>query len=303
MSAVKNKWKVRTPKRAWSGHRNFSQAVGTQPRIHSHIDPPIRSAPPTWKRALDIIYILISLPITLPVMVALALWIKCVSQGPILYRQMRIGYHKKWFTLYKFRTMKMDADVRNHLSYFRSLAFSNQPMVKLDLLSDPRLLPGACLVRAAGLDELPQLFNILRGEMSLVGPRPCLVEELPFFNSKQRERFSVLPGLTGIWQVHGMGNATFCEMNAMDVFYAQRMSPTLDLQLIFRTPLTQFRQIRQAMQHYRFISNKARPASLGGAMSNEYSTQRLSEPLWNHRTRSGSHAVSDLVNRMRSIHL
>lgn len=277
MSADKKKWKARSPKRAWTGHRNFSHSSGTQPPITSHIAPPVRRDPPAWKRILDIFYILITLPVSLPLMAALALWIKLVSRGPILYRQKRIGLHKKWFTLYKFRSMKMDADERHHLSYFRSLACSNQPMVKLDLLSDPRLLPGACLLRAAGLDELPQLFNIFRGEMSLVGPRPCLVEELRFFNPKQRERFCVLPGLTGIWQVHGRGNATFCEMNAMDAYYVHRMSPGLDLGLIFRTPLTQLRQMRQAIQHCRFMANKAGSVSSGGGMIYEYEAPRSRE--------------------------
>lgn len=208
---------------------------------------------------LDILYILISMPVTLPLMAALALWIRITSRGPLIFRQKRIGLHGKRFILYKFRTMKMGSTGEHHKNYFHNLVLANQPMVKLDLLCDPRLLPGGCLVRAAGLDELPQLFNILRGEMSWVGPRPCLVEELRYFRSNQRVRFSVLPGLTGIWQVHGKNNATFNEMNAMDAFYIERMSPILDLILILRTPRTLLSQMRHAMYNHHFAGRNSSP--------------------------------------------
>jgi lipopolysaccharide/colanic/teichoic acid biosynthesis glycosyltransferase len=257
MSAVKKKWQARAPKRACTRDEKPSPADCEQPRINPHKVRTIRCSPPAWKRILDLLYILITLPVTLPLMAGVALWIKMISRGPLLFRQRRIGLHGKPFTLYKFRSMKMDAVGEHHKNYYHNLVSSNQPMVKLDLLCDPRLLPGGCLVRAAGLDELPQLFNILRGEMSLVGPRPCLVEELRYFRSQQRVRFSVLPGLTGIWQVHGKNSATFNEMNTMDAFYIQRMSPTLDLDLIFRTPLTLLSQMRQALHNRRFSGSKA----------------------------------------------
>lgn len=257
MSAVKQKWQARATKRACIFDEKSSSAVSEPPQI----DPPkvriIRCDPPAWKRILDLLYILITLPVTLPLMAGVALWIKMISRGPLLFKQRRVGLHGKRFILYKFRSMKMDAGGEHHKNYYHNLVSSNQPMVKLDLLCDPRLLPGGCLVRAAGLDELPQLFNILRGEMSLVGPRPCLVEELRYFRSQQRVRFSVLPGLTGIWQVHGKNSATFNEMNTMDAFYIQRMSPTLDLDLIFRTPLTLLSQMRQALHNRRFSGSKA----------------------------------------------
>ncbi len=201
---------------------------------------------PVWKRALDLSCILISLPVTVPVMAAVALWIKFASRGPALFRQERIGLNGKRFVLYKFRSMKPHADTRRHESYFRQLVRSDSPMVKLDLMCDSRLLPGGCFLRAAGLDELPQLLNILRGEMSLVGPRPCLSEEFGFFSPKQRQRFQALPGLTGVWQVCGKGEATFSEMNAMDALYVRRASPALDLSIMMRTPVALLRQMYAA---------------------------------------------------------
>jgi lipopolysaccharide/colanic/teichoic acid biosynthesis glycosyltransferase len=256
MSAVKKNWKARAPKRACIRDENPSSAVSEPPQIHPHTVRTIRCDPPAWKHILDLLYILITLPVTIPLMVALAMWIKIISRGPLLFRQRRVGLHGKRFTLYKFRSMKMDASGEHHKNYFHNLVKSNQPMVKLDLLCDPRLLPGGCLVRAAGLDELPQLFNILRGEMSLVGPRPCIVEELRYFRSNQRVRFSVLPGMTGIWQVHGKNSATFNEMNAMDAFYIEQMSPTLDLNLILRTPRILLSQICQALYNHRLAAGE-----------------------------------------------
>jgi lipopolysaccharide/colanic/teichoic acid biosynthesis glycosyltransferase len=203
-------------------------------------------AVPVWKRTLDLLCILFSLPVTLPVMAAVALWIRLVSRGPALFRQERIGRGGRKFVIYKFRSMKVHADTRRHERHFRNLVRSNSPMVKLDLMCDSRLIPGGCLLRAAGLDELPQLINILRGEMSLVGPRPCLTEEFRFFSLKQRERFDALPGLTGIWQVNGKGASTFTEMNEMDALYVRQSSPVVDLSIMMRTPFALLRQMNQA---------------------------------------------------------
>jgi len=212
---------------------------------------------PVWKRVLDVFYILLCLPVILPLMAGITLWIKFASRGPVLFRQERIGRNGKRFIIYKFRSMQLNADTRRHQSYFRNLVRLNKPMVKLDLQYDSRLIRGGCLLRAAGLDELPQLINVLRGEMSLVGPRPCLVEEYRFFTARQRERFEVLPGLTGIWQVHGKGTATFNEMNAMDSLYVRRSSPGMDLGIMLRTPLTLIGQLRQACLQNRVARAKS----------------------------------------------
>ncbi len=145
-------------------------------------------------------------------------------------------------------------------------------MVKLDLIGDSRLILGGCFLRTTGLDELPQLFNVLRGEMSLVGPRPCLPEELGYFDASQRKRFDVLPGLTGLWQIDGKNRATFNEMNAMDLEYARNLSPSLDLKIMARTPLALLRQVGECMQEHRYVRQVSSCDSVIG-----YTTQRLTE--------------------------
>lgn len=211
--------------------------------------PPMSpSAALRWKRFLDVFCILITLPLVLPLMLLIVVAIRLVSRGPALFRQERIGQDGKRFVLYKFRTMKMNCATSQHEAYLRNLVASNSPMIKLDLLCDSRLIPGGCLLRAAGLDELPQLLNVLRGEMSLVGPRPCLPQEYEFFSSKQKQRFKVLPGLTGSWQVNGKNQTTFSEMNVMDVDYANHASLALDLRIMMRTPSALLLQMWQAFQ-------------------------------------------------------
>jgi lipopolysaccharide/colanic/teichoic acid biosynthesis glycosyltransferase len=216
------------------------------------------SAIPGWKRVLDVLCIVLSLPFVVPLVAVIALWIRLVSRGPALFRQVRIGWGGKQFVLYKFRSMKMDCGTSSHEAYLRNLVASNSPMIKLDLICDSRVIPGGCLLRSAGLDELPQLLNVLRGEMSLVGPRPCLPEEYRFFSAKQRARFMVLPGLTGIWQVNGKNQTTFREMNLMDVYYANHASPALDIGIMMRTPSALLLQMCQASQQKKARSQRAR---------------------------------------------
>ena len=112
---------------------------------------------------------------------------------------------------------------------------TDRPMTKLDLSGDSRLIRCGRLLRASGLDELPQVFNVLRGEMSLVGPRPCLPNEFQRYQTWQQERVNALPGLTGYWQVNGKNKTTFSEMIDMDLFYANNMSLALDLKIILKT--------------------------------------------------------------------
>lgn len=125
---------------------------------------------PVWKRLLDLFCILVSLPVTLPLGLAIAAYIKLTSPGPVLFRQERIGYRGQRFWCLKFRTMRVNADTTCHQEHLKSLLKSDAPMIKLDVKGDPRLIRGGAFLRATGLDELPQLINVLRGEMSLVGP-------------------------------------------------------------------------------------------------------------------------------------
>jgi lipopolysaccharide/colanic/teichoic acid biosynthesis glycosyltransferase len=191
--------------------------------------------PPGWKRVLDVTCVLLTLPIWLPLLLLVMAWIKLVSPGPIFYRQERVGYRSGRFLIFKFRTMHVNAETRSHEEYFAHLMTSDRPMTKLDALDDNRLIRCGRFLRATGLDELPQLFNVLRGEMSLVGPRPCLPNEFKRYNPAQQRRVNAPPGITGYWQVNGKNKTTFSEMIAMDIFYCEHMSAWLDLRIIFKT--------------------------------------------------------------------
>jgi len=204
---------------------------------------------PRWKRGLDLAFIGITLPLSLPLLALVACWIRLISRGPALLRQERVGRGGRLFVLYKFRSMRPHSDRDRHESYVQQLINEDKPMIKLDLLCDSELIPGGRWLRASGLDELPQLLNVARGEMSLVGPRPCLPGEHVFFSPHQRERFTVLPGITGIWQAYGKNLASFIEMNIMDLHYVRHASPQLDLQIMVRTPAALVRQLLLAFQH------------------------------------------------------
>ena len=188
----------------------------------------------------------LSLPVWLPVMIAIAVWIKLVSSGPILFRQERAGYRGKSFVILKFRTMKANAETLSHERHLDGLIQADRPMTKLDASGDPRIIRGGRLLRATGLDELPQLFNVLRGEMTLVGPRPCTPNEFRCYQSWQQARANAAPGLTGYWQVNGKNKTTFTEMINLDIFYAKNMSLRLDLAILLRTVPAIFRQLLEA---------------------------------------------------------
>jgi lipopolysaccharide/colanic/teichoic acid biosynthesis glycosyltransferase len=190
---------------------------------------------PGWKFGLDITCILLSLPVWLPLMILLMLVTRIASPGPIFYRQKRIGFGGRHFFIWKFRTMKLSAETQTHEHYFEKLMRVDCPMTKLDAYGDPRLVPFGRILRSSGLDELPQIFNVLRGEMSLVGPRPCTPHEFARYEPWQRERVNGLPGLTGYWQVNGKNKTTFNEMIAMDLFYIKNTSILLDLKIMLKT--------------------------------------------------------------------
>jgi lipopolysaccharide/colanic/teichoic acid biosynthesis glycosyltransferase len=190
---------------------------------------------PHWKRILDVTLIVLSAPLWLPLMGLLMLAVRLSSRGPIFYRQERVGHHGRRFMIYKFRSMKVDAATDVHEAYLEHLIKESVPMVKLDGAGDPRIVPWGRLMRATGLDELPQIFNVLRGEMSLVGPRPCTVHEFSRYSKWQQERVKAAPGLTGYWQVNGKNKTTFNEMIQMDIFYAKNVSFGLDLSILLKT--------------------------------------------------------------------
>ena len=190
---------------------------------------------PVWKRMLDIGCIVLALPVVLPLMALIGLMIKLLSDGPAVFRQERIGHLGKSFVCLKFRTMAVSSDPGVHHRHLMQIIESSQPMTKMDSKGDDRLIPLGRLLRATGLDELPQLINVLRGEMSLVGPRPCLRFEYEWYQPWQRERFNLLPGLTGLWQVSGKNRTTFEEMVRLDIHYSRNLSLGYDLRILFKT--------------------------------------------------------------------
>ena len=189
---------------------------------------------PSWKRAMDIVCILLAAPLLLPIGLLIGLVIKLASSGPVLFRQKRVGLHGELFVCLKFRTMVVNADTGVHQGHLQNLMTSDRPMTKLDA-ADKRLIPGGRILRCLGLDELPQLINVLRGEMSLVGPRPCLPYEYDHYQAKHGRRFDTLPGLTGLWQVSGKNRTTFEQMINWDITYVETKSLTLDLMIMLRT--------------------------------------------------------------------
>jgi lipopolysaccharide/colanic/teichoic acid biosynthesis glycosyltransferase len=218
--------------------------------VHIGIGLPVASEPkvPGWKPLLDIACVLLSLPVWLPVMIVLMLVTRIASPGPIFYRQKRVGLGGRHFHIWKFRTMKVCAETQTHERHFEKLMRDDCPMTKLDAHGDPRLAPCGKILRASGLDELPQIFNVLCGEMSLVGPRPCLPNEFTNYELWQRERVNALPGLTGLWQVSGKNKTTFNDMIKMDLAYLNNMSLLLDLRIMFKTAAAIMQQVIESRQ-------------------------------------------------------
>jgi exopolysaccharide biosynthesis polyprenyl glycosylphosphotransferase len=197
------------------------------------------------KRCLDIAGVSLLLLITAPLLLLIALLVRRDSEGPALFRQTRLGMDMREFTLLKFRTMRDGTDEAPHRQY-------------LEQIMSPQALPGANnlyklersvdttrvgrWLRKTSLDELPQLLNVLRGDMSLVGPRPCIPYELDFFAPHHFERFLVPAGMTGLWQVEARAHSSFSEALDLDVAYARGWSLGLDARLLLRTPLLIFRK-------------------------------------------------------------
>jgi exopolysaccharide production protein ExoY len=153
--------------------------------------------------------------------------------------------------LFKFRTMHVNAETRSHEDYFASLVRAEVPMTKLDAAGDSRLIPWGRFLRASGLDELPQIFNVLRGDMSLVGPRPCLPNEFNCYEVWQQARVNAPPGLTGYWQVSGKNKTTFNQMVFMDLVYIDKMSLWFDLAIISKTFPVLISETVEALKRYR----------------------------------------------------
>lgn len=179
----------------------------------------------------------ITSPLWLPLGFVLALWIRTTSPGPVFFRQTRIGRAGRPFVLWKFRTLQGTDHEARHARHIEQLFAHDVPLLKLDATDEKagRLIPLGRLIRAAGFDEIPQIFNILRGEMSLVGPRPVTPAELAACRQLGRSRLKVRPGLTGWWQVNGKNETTLRRMLALDAVYVRHTSHALDLSILIRT--------------------------------------------------------------------
>jgi lipopolysaccharide/colanic/teichoic acid biosynthesis glycosyltransferase len=201
--------------------------------------PLIETAPlltaPRWKlavkRTIDIVGASIGLLLVLPLIVVISIAVATTSRGPILYRQKRIGRGGRPFTFLKFRSMYRDAESR--LSGLRYLNDASGPVFKMK--SDPRVTPVGRVLRRWSMDELPQLVNVIAGQMSLVGPRPPLPQEVDEYGELARQRLLVKPGITCIWQVSGRSDVDFDRWVTMDLEYVFAWSLLLDLKLLART--------------------------------------------------------------------
>ncbi len=188
------------------------------------------------KRAFDIVVSFAALAALSPLFLVIALAIKLDSRGPALFKQERLGRDLKPFSMYKFRSMRRDAGDSLHRESVKRTAESKRREIgTFKSLDDPRVTRVGRFLRAWNLDELPNLVNILRGDMSIVGPRPALDYELPYYKDWYYSRFAVRPGLTGLWQVKRADAEDFDEMVRMDVEYVERLSFRRDLKLIALT--------------------------------------------------------------------
>jgi lipopolysaccharide/colanic/teichoic acid biosynthesis glycosyltransferase len=195
------------------------------------------------KRALDIVGSLTLLIALVPLMLLIALLVKSRSRGPVLFRQVRIGQGLQPFTMLKFRTMAVNADHAVHHQFVTAFINARAPLAApgapgvFKLTNDPRVTPVGRILRKTSLDELPQLWNVLRGDMSLVGPRPALAYELEQYQPWHRRRLlEAKPGITGLWQVVGRSRTTFDDMVRMDLRYVQRRSLWTDVTILLATP-------------------------------------------------------------------
>jgi len=198
------------------------------------IEPYFALRIPLWKRGIDIIGSFLGLVLLFPLFFSISFLIKILSPGPVFFKQKRVGYLGKPFWCYKFRTMNSNSDENVHTKHVRVLIAGDKPMGKLDDC-DPRIFPFGNILRKTCLDELPQLINILKGEMSIVGPRPEIYNILHMYNQWHKKRFDVKPGLTCLWQINGKNVMSFKEMMRIDIEYIRKRSFWVDTKIILKT--------------------------------------------------------------------
>ncbi|HWA26744.1 MAG TPA: sugar transferase [Lacunisphaera sp.] len=211
--------------------------ISLHPSIFDRVTATFRALP-AWKRGIDLVCCLLAFPGLVLLTLLLAIGMKLVSPGPVIFRQERIGWKGRRFWLYKFRTMHVATTPRG--------ARPAKEAIGRDERGEARMFAGSWLLRASGFDELPQLINVLRGEMSMIGPRPCLPAEFSACEPWQRKRCEAVPGLTGLWQVSGENDTTLEEMIQLDLRYAETVSPGLDAKIFLLTIPAMVRRIIDA---------------------------------------------------------
>ena len=215
--------------------------IGVLPMIRLFREP-LSSSARILKRTFDFIFAALAIALLFPLWLLVALLIKLDSKGPVFYTQERVGMDGRLFLLYKFRTMKAGADPELHREYQRAFIagraeanLGNDKKPTYKLLADPRITRIGKMMRRTSLDEVPQLLNVLLGDMSLVGPRPPIPYEVEAYELWHRKRLDMKPGLTGLWQVSGRNRLPFEEMVRLDLFYIENWSLLLDIKIILRT--------------------------------------------------------------------
>ncbi|SNR77419.1 sugar transferase [Blastococcus mobilis] len=205
------------------------------------VSQPVEDGTPAWdevaRRGMDLVGAALLLLLTAPLSLILAVWIRLDTPGPALFRQQRVGQGRRPFTLYKFRTMRVGADDAAHRALIaaelRGEDTRRRGSTKID--DDARITRAGRFLRRTSCDELPQLLNVVRGDMSLVGPRPCLPWEADMFPAKYAERFTVRPGLTGLWQVRGRSVLGTLDMLELDLEYVRTRRLGTDLAIVMAT--------------------------------------------------------------------
>jgi exopolysaccharide biosynthesis polyprenyl glycosylphosphotransferase len=217
--------------------------IGVLPMIRLFREP-LSNGARILKRTFDLTVAALAIGLLFPVWLLISLLIKLDSKGPVFYTQERVGMDGRLFLLYKFRTMKPDADSEAHREYQRAFIagraeanLGNDLKPTYKLLADPRITRIGKMLRRTSLDEVPQLLNVLSGDMSLVGPRPPIPYEVEAYELWHRKRLDMKPGLTGLWQVSGRNRLPFEEMVRLDLFYIENWSLVMDLKIILRTGL------------------------------------------------------------------
>ena len=188
-----------------------------------------------FKRLCDFTFSCFLIILFIPIFLLIAFLIKASSRGPILFIQRRIGKNKKEFSCYKFRTMHPEAEFMLKEILKTNLDIKKEFESNQKILNDPRLTPIGKYLRYTSLDEIPQILNILKGEMSFIGPRPIIREEIIRYANNYEKAFSVLPGMSGLWQVSGRNKLSYKRRIQLDLIYAKNINFLLDLNIFFRT--------------------------------------------------------------------